>query len=330
MNTEFMLTIPVDYLIVFAVILACVLGALIACVVMLNAYQKQLEEIFKAVTAILYTVDGSYEKIGDIRNDLNVCHDKLDIIIRSMPPGDEWPEPGEVVELGEVDFVGSICERIAPPEFKKRMETVDDIKEVESEEESSASREFYEKTAKPLAEKFNEGLDLGLKKASDKALNALEDLAKATADALFSETESRYLDEVGEEMDKATYNYSKIRRYVEPVLKDEEVDEDESNRCADELDIHMISREEYLFGGLHEFSKHKLWYDTVKDVLRQTNGLFNSHEFEPATATFLGDGLRFFGVSSENKNVIYIRNHKLKADFMVEKASVIARNGVEN
>ena len=91
----------------------------------------------------------------------------------------------------------------------------------------------------------------------------------------------------------------------------------------DELDIHMISREEYLFGGQHEFSKHRLWYDTVKNILRCTAGLFNSEEFDPESADFLGDGLFYFGVSSENKNVVYIRNHILKADFMVEKASVV-------
>lgn len=89
------------------------------------------------------------------------------------------------------------------------------------------------------------------------------------------------------------------------------------------LDIHMISRDEYLFGNYHEYSKHTLWYDTVKDVIRLSKGLFSNNEFTPATATFLGDGLKYFGVCSENKNVIYIRNHDLKADFMIEKASVV-------
>lgn len=94
-------------------------------------------------------------------------------------------------------------------------------------------------------------------------------------------------------------------------------------RCQDELDIHMISREEYLFGECHTYSKHKLWYSPDKDELQLSITMFNVQKFTPATAEFLGDGLRFFGVCSEDDpNVIYIRNHKLKADFMIEKASV--------
>lgn len=297
MNTEFMLTIPVDYLIVFAVILACMVGALVACVVMLKLFQTRLEAIYEAVMLILDIVDRRYqeinqmsEKISDIRNDLNVCHDKLDIIIRSMPPSDEEDD----AECHAHEFT-----------IKIESEAFDELAEA-VENEWPEPGEVVELEERDVDEAF--------KKVANRASETTMNMTEAAASLM--------------DLDLNTYSEYDVDDLVDK--KAEDTCKEGPGQAADDLPIHMISREEYLFGEIHEYGKFRLWYDAVKDILRCSTGLFNSEEFEPATATFLGDGLRFFGVSSQNKNVIYIRNHNLKADFMVEKASVITNNGVEN
>lgn len=288
MNTEFMLTIPADYIFVFAFILACMVGALVACVVMLNAYQKRLEAILVDVAAIqedvecIHTdviitkrvVDEIHEMVEDEEDDAECHAHEFTIKIESEAFDElaeavenEWPEPGEVVELEERDA------------------------------------------------------DEAFKKVANRASETTMNMTEAAASLM--------------DLDLNTYSEYDVDDIVCDVMDDRkegpgQCPDDRPIACEDDLPIHMISREEYLFSEIHEYGKFRLWYDTVKDILRCSTGLFNSEEFEPTTATFLGEGLRFFGVSSQNKNVIYIRNHKLKADFMVEKASVISNNGVEN
>lgn len=294
MNTEFMFTIPADYIFVFAVILACMVGALAACVVMLKRFQTRLEAIYEAVMLILDIVDRRYqeinqmsEKIGDIRNDLNVCHDKLDIIIRSMPPSDEESD------TEHRDYEVTI--KIESEAFDELVETLEKIKEDEWPEPGE------------VVELEERDVDETLKKVVNRASETTMSMTEAAASLM--------------DLDLNTYSeYDVDDITLEKRVREES--KESPGQAADDLPIHMISREEYLFGEIHEYGKFRLWYDTVKDIVRCSTGLFNSEEFEPATATFLGDGLRFFGVSSQNKNVIYIRNHKLKADFMVEKASV--------
>lgn len=103
-------------------------------------------------------------------------------------------------------------------------------------------------------------------------------------------------------------------------------------RCPDdsELDVVMISKEEYMFGNTQEYSKFKLWYNPESNTLRYTKTIFDFADFNAVNAsTFLGDGLWYFGVNSGlEPNIIYIRNNRLKADFMIEKPKEKMNDGV--
>ena len=254
----------------------------------ISLLKKKLETIYEAIMieglhteALRKDLEMATKQIAELRE----MHRKTKYTVTNIEElmrgrkrsNEQWPKPGEVVELGEIDVNMHMT-----PAFEKLMEVVEAVG-----------------------------------KSSDKASESMEKVENAVRG-----THSEWdIDDFMVEEHRWDDSEDEVGGIIEQMIEDGF--EGGLGQDLDELDIHMISREEYLFGGQHEFSKHRLWYDTVKNILRCTAGLFNSEEFDPESADFLGDGLFYFGVSSENKNVVYIRNHILKADFMVEKASVV-------
>lgn len=106
---------------------------------------------------------------------------------------------------------------------------------------------------------------------------------------------------------------------VEDAVKDVldelcEEDEEEDLEDDEDLDIHMITKEEFYFDN--EFDTAHLIYDEQSGVVYydgMSDIVFNDYP------VLIGDGLRYFGVNGKDPNVIYIRNHKLGCDFEVTR-----------
>lgn len=103
---------------------------------------------------------------------------------------------------------------------------------------------------------------------------------------------------------------------IDEIVKDvtrivEAIEDDE-----DEIDIHLITPEDYHFAN--GFSKNELTYypntDQVKYFFDDDTCL--AMEDIPE---YIGDGLLFFGMNVQEPNVVYVRNHVLNADFRIEK-----------
>ena len=283
----------------------CVMtGVMIGVLISLVKMKNKLETIYEAVTTNLYRIDMTrndlkiatqqIEELKKLHRETKYTVTNIEQLARSFQKlNEKWPKPGEVVELGEIDVNMHMT-----PAFEKLMEIVESVGK--SSEKASESMKKIENAVRGTHSEWDvDDMTLELKITGKEGSEKFESLLKAVEEHRWDDSDSE------------------LEGMIEDGL------EGGLGRDLDELDIHMISREEYLFGGQHEFSKHRLWYDTVKNILRCSTGLFNSEDFEPESADFLGDGLFYFGVSSESKNVVYIRNHILKADFMVEKASVV-------
>lgn len=95
---------------------------------------------------------------------------------------------------------------------------------------------------------------------------------------------------------------------------DELVSEDED----EEIDIHLITPEEFYFS--HGFRKHELMYYPNSDQVRY---YFDDHSYLAMddVPEHIGEGLLFFGMNVKEPNVVYVRNHILNADFRIEKVA---------
>lgn len=87
----------------------------------------------------------------------------------------------------------------------------------------------------------------------------------------------------------------------------------------DELDIHLITPEDYHFAN--GYSKNELTYSPNTDQVKYffDDDTCLSMEDIPE---YIGDGLLFFGMNIQEPNVVYVRNHVLNADFRIEKFEV--------
>lgn len=88
---------------------------------------------------------------------------------------------------------------------------------------------------------------------------------------------------------------------------------------VEEDDIHLISAEEFYFTR-RDYEKERFMYKPEDNTLRyltepddERNLIINN------PVDYLGEGLRFFGVRSNDPKTVYIRNNKLKTDFRVWK-----------
>lgn len=136
-------------------------------------------------------------------------------------------------------------------------------------------------------------------------------------------------------VDHTSDNVEVIRWHLDDVKEEICGDEEEDEECCcgdteshkdgytaddeDELDIHLITPEDYHFAN--GYSKNELTYfpntDQVKYFFDDDTCL--SMEDIPE---YIGDGLLFFGMNIQEPNVVYVRNHVLNADFRIEKFEV--------
>ena len=84
----------------------------------------------------------------------------------------------------------------------------------------------------------------------------------------------------------------------------------------DEIDIHLITAEQYHFGN--GYSKNELKYFPNTDQVVCDIDSYTRLVMEDIPE-YIGDGLLFFGMNVKEPNVVYVRNHILNADFRIEK-----------
>lgn len=85
---------------------------------------------------------------------------------------------------------------------------------------------------------------------------------------------------------------------------------------VDEDDIHLISYTQFQFDHTYGHS-YVLYYNESTDTLVY-NGYPGKYVIDNVEEV-IGDALRYFGVRSDSPNKVYVRNHKYKCDFMIEK-----------
>lgn len=91
---------------------------------------------------------------------------------------------------------------------------------------------------------------------------------------------------------------------------------------VDELPIHLITPNQYFFEKGHD--KFDMQYDSVSGNLLYCYSLDGVSENVLDVGNIsecIGDGLKYFGVSSNDDEVVYIRNNIFHADFMIKKVS---------
>ena len=90
---------------------------------------------------------------------------------------------------------------------------------------------------------------------------------------------------------------------------------------CDELDIHLISKEQWMFDNNHYRHYDLKYYPNADRLVYVYNDWDKENEeFEiENVAECVGDGPKFFGVRSSDENVVYIRNNKFNVDFKIEK-----------
>lgn len=94
---------------------------------------------------------------------------------------------------------------------------------------------------------------------------------------------------------------------------------------CEELDIHLISKEQWTF-DVFDTGHYELKYYPNSDRVVYMNHTLNDagnaivEEVEiENVAECIGDGLKFFGVRSGDENTVYVRNNRFKSDFEIKK-----------
>lgn len=116
---------------------------------------------------------------------------------------------------------------------------------------------------------------------------------------------------------------------ITEVLEEEEVCDCGCPGCelcedsCDELDIHLISKEQWMFDHAVHHHYELKYYPNSDRVVYLYDSFCEDHEFDEFeienVAEVIGDGLKFFGVRSGDENVVYVRNNRFKADFKITK-----------
>lgn len=130
-------------------------------------------------------------------------------------------------------------------------------------------------------------------------------------------------------------NLSEINSELKDGEYDIELEMDEDSHCecsredcelcesfvCDELDIHLISKEQWMFDD--SVKRHyELAYYPNSDRLVYVDDFFDDKADEfviDNVAEVIGDGLKFFGVRSGDENTVYVRNNKFQSDFEIKK-----------
>ena len=148
---------------------------------------------------------------------------------------------------------------------------------------------------------------------SNKVNKALTEIARAKADInlRLTELENKDDEETPEEKEladiiKDLYSEGK-KDYSKPPESAEE----------DELDIHLITPQQFYFENIPGYENYHLRYqcendDLVYACLDGTVSIANVTEC-------VGDALSFFGMSPNGPDHVYVRNNVFKANFLIER-----------
>ena len=96
----------------------------------------------------------------------------------------------------------------------------------------------------------------------------------------------------------------------------ESVDVECAKDEKEELEVHLIKPEEYYFEN--EYDPYALVYHVKSGQLRYYTTPYLFIDIENISE-LVGEGLMFFGINSKEPNVVYVRNHNMKADFRIER-----------
>ena len=148
---------------------------------------------------------------------------------------------------------------------------------------------------------------------SNKVNKALTEIARAKADInlRLTELENKDDEEAPEEKEladiiKDLYSESENDDSKPPELEEE-----------DELDIHLITPQQFYFENIPGYENYHLRYyvendDLVYVCLDGTISIANVTEC-------IGDALSFFGMNPNDPDHVYVRNNVFKANFLIER-----------
>lgn len=146
---------------------------------------------------------------------------------------------------------------------------------------------------------------------SNKVDKALTEIARAKADInlRLTELENKDDEETPEEKELAD------------IIKDLHSENDDSkppeSAEEDELDIHLITPQQFYFENIPGYENYHLRYycendDLVYVCLDGTVSIANVTEC-------IGDALSFFGMNPNDPDHVYVRNNIFKANFLIER-----------
>lgn len=153
---------------------------------------------------------------------------------------------------------------------------------------------------------------------SNKVNKALTELAHTEADVnlRLTDLEDR-VDETPEEKE--------LTDIIKDLYSESENDDSKPPESAeeDELDIHLITPQQFYFENIPGYENYHLRYycendDLVYVCLDGTVSIANVTEC-------VGDALSFFGMNPNDPDHVYVRNNVFKANFLIERTySVIS------
>ena len=147
---------------------------------------------------------------------------------------------------------------------------------------------------------------------SNKVNKALTDLAHTKADINLRLTD--LADRVYE-----TPEEKELTDIIKDLYSESENDDSKPTESAeeDELDIHLITPQQFYFENIPGYENYHLRYycendDLVYVCLDGTVSIANVTEC-------VGDALNFFGMNPNDPDHVYVRNNVFKANFLIER-----------
>lgn len=154
---------------------------------------------------------------------------------------------------------------------------------------------------------------------SNKVNKALTEIARAKADI------NLRLTELENEGDEETPEEKELADIIKDLHSESEKDDSKPPESAeeDELDIHLITPQQFYFENIPGYENYHLRYycendDLVYVCLDGTVSIANVTEC-------VGEALSFFGMNPNDPDHVYVRNNVFKANFLIERTySVIS------
>ena len=148
---------------------------------------------------------------------------------------------------------------------------------------------------------------------SNKVNKALTEIARAKADI------NLRLTELENEGDVETPEEKELADIIKDLHSESEKDDSKPPESAeeDELDIHLITPQQFYFENIPGYENYHLRYycendDLVYVCLDGTVSIANVTEC-------VGEALSFFGMNPNDPDHVYVRNNVFKANFLIER-----------